>query len=42
MPVEFAIPIHDSFIVKENDADLVLEYCKGKYSDIVFKKEKIK
>jgi len=42
IPVEFAIPIHDSFIVKEEDVDLVLEYCKSKYSDIVFKKEKIK
>jgi len=42
IPVEFAIPIHDSFIVKENDVDLVLAYCKSKYSDIVFKKEKIK
>jgi len=42
IPVEFAIPIHDSFIVKENDVDLVLEYCKSKYSDIIFKKEKIK
>jgi len=41
IPVDFALPIHDCVIVKENDADNVLEYCKNKYSELKFKKELI-
>jgi len=42
IPVDFALPVHDSIIVKEEDADKVLVYCQTKYPDLRFKKEKIK
>lgn len=42
VPTDWALPVHDSLIVKEEDADSVLEYCKSKYTNIKFKKEKIK
>jgi len=41
LPVDFAIPIHDALIVKEKDVDIVLEFCKSKCPDLLFKKEKI-
>jgi hypothetical protein len=41
LPVEFCIPIHDSFILKEIDVDLVLNYCQKKYPNLRFKKSLI-
>lgn len=41
IPCDWALPIHDSVIVKEEDADRVLRYCELKYPDLKFKKEKI-
>ena len=42
IPCDFAIPIHDSLIIKENDIDNILMYCKSKYPQLKFKKELIK
>ena len=42
IPCDFALPIHDSVIIKEEDADKVLNFCIGKYPDLKFKKEIIK
>jgi hypothetical protein len=42
IPCDFAIPIHDSVIVKEKDVDRVLQYIVSKYPQMRFKKEKIK
>lgn len=36
IPVEFALPVHDSLIVKQEDLELVLAYCKEKYPDLKF------
>ena len=38
----WALPVHDSVIIKEEDADKVLNYCKTKYPELRFKKELIK
>jgi len=40
-PTDFGLTIHDSLIVKEEDGDKVLEYCKTKYPRLKFKKEMI-
>lgn len=42
IPCDFALPVHDSVIVKEKDVDVILDYCKAKYPNIRFKKEIIK
>lgn len=42
VPCDFAIPIHDSLVVKEQDVDNVLNYCRVKYPQLRFKKEIIK
>jgi hypothetical protein len=36
IPTNFALPIHDAFLVKTTDADEVLRYCKEKYPQIEF------
>lgn len=36
IPVEFALSIHDSLIVKSEDAELVKDYCQNKYPDLRF------
>lgn len=36
LPCEFALPIHDSFIVKEQDVQTIYNYCVSKYNDIDF------
>lgn len=41
-PTDFALSVHDSLIVKEEDVDKVLLYCKNKYPNLKFKKEIIK
>jgi len=42
IPCEFALPIHDSVIVKEEDVDNVYNYILNKYPELRFKKEIIK
>lgn len=42
IPCEWALPVHDSVIVKEEDVDNVLLYCQVKYPELRFKKEIIK
>lgn len=41
IPCDFALPVHDCVIVKEEDVDKVLEYCRVKYPNIKFEKELI-
>ncbi|HVW99390.1 MAG TPA: hypothetical protein VHA52_02975 [Candidatus Babeliaceae bacterium] len=36
IPIDFAIPVHDSIIVRANDAGLALDWCKEKHPEIVF------
>ena len=36
IPVEFALPVHDSLIVKKEDYKAVLQYCIDKYPDLRF------
>lgn len=36
IPTDFAIPIHDSLIVKAEDVNFVLGYCEEKYPDLKF------
>ena len=42
IPCEWAIPVHDSLIVKEEDVDRVFDYCKIKYPELKFSKKLIK
>lgn len=42
IPCDFALPVHDCVIVKEQDADRVLDFCTYKYPNIRFKKDLIK
>jgi len=37
LPVSFGIPIHDSIIVHQKDANKVLDYCIKKYPELRFK-----
>lgn len=39
IPADFALPVHDSLIIKEKDYDKVLSYCEAKYPDIRFKRK---
>lgn len=41
IPVEFALTVHDSLIIKPKDVDTVMKYCKEKYPELRFKKEMI-
>ena len=41
LPVSFGVPIHDSIIVFQKDANKVLKYCKDKYPELKFKMEVI-
>jgi len=36
LPVNFALPVYDSFVIKQKDSDTVLEYCKDKYPELKF------
>lgn len=38
IPTEFALPVHDSLIIREVDFEMVLEYCNRKYPDLRFKR----
>lgn len=39
IPADFALPIHDCVIVKEEDVEAVYNFCKMKYPSLKFKKE---
>jgi hypothetical protein len=41
-PVEFTLSVHDSLIVKKEDKDLVLDYCRKKQPNLIFECEEIK
>jgi len=41
-PVEFTLSVHDSLIVRKEDKDVMLEYCKSKQPDLIFNCEEIK
>jgi hypothetical protein len=42
IPTDWALPVHDSVIVKEEDVDKVYNWIKGKYPNLAIKKEIIK
>lgn len=42
IPCDWALPVHDCVIVKEQDVDRVLQFIVSKYPQMRFKKEKIK
>jgi len=42
IPVDFAIPIHDAVILKDEDGDRVLTWLKNKYPDLRFEKGIVK
>ena len=37
----FALPVHDCLIIKEEEADKILNYCQKKYPDMVFHVSKL-
>lgn len=41
IPTDFALPVHDCLIVKDEDLERVVKYCKEKYPDINFVKKKL-
>jgi hypothetical protein len=41
IPTDFAIPVHDSLIIKAEDVNLVLGYCQEKYPDLKFKEKEL-
>lgn len=42
IPIEWAIPIHDSIVVKEEDLDTAFNWIKAKYTNMKIKKERLK
>jgi len=36
IPVDFALPIHDSIIVKNEEAIKALEWCRARHPEIIF------
>jgi hypothetical protein len=42
IPCEWALPVHDSIIVKEQDIDVVYNYIKVKYPELELKKNLLK
>lgn len=36
IPTDFALPVHDCLIIKDEHAELILNYCKEKYQEIDF------
>ena len=42
IPVDFCLTIHDSLVIRKEDVDKVYEFCRDKYSELVFVKEEIK
>lgn len=41
-PFNFTLTVHDSLVIKKEDAEKALDYCKNKYPDLVFVLEEIK
>lgn len=41
IPVDFALPVHDSLIIKERDYETIIAYCQAKYPEIRFKRKEI-
>jgi hypothetical protein len=41
LPVSFALPIHDAFIVRSKDVNKVLRYCKDKHPELRYKIEQL-
>jgi hypothetical protein len=41
-PVDFCLSVHDSLIVKKEDSEKVLDYCKSKYTQLIFTIEEVK
>ncbi|OSZ82909.1 hypothetical protein CAP35_06510 [Chitinophagaceae bacterium IBVUCB1] len=41
IPVDFALPVHDSLIIKREDLNTVLEYCMTKYPELRFSKKEL-
>lgn len=41
-PVEFTLSVHDSLIVRKEDKDMMLEYCRNSQPDLIFNCEEIK
>lgn len=41
-PVEFTLSVHDSLIVKKEDKDIVLDYCRKRQPNLIFNCEEIK
>ncbi|NBW80087.1 MAG: hypothetical protein EBR27_13965 [Betaproteobacteria bacterium] len=41
-PVDFTLSVHDSLIVKKEDVDIVLEYCRKRQPNLIFECEEIK
>jgi hypothetical protein len=42
VPVDFCLSVHDSLLIRKEDAEKVLEYCKLKRPELVFTIEEIK
>jgi hypothetical protein len=42
IPLDFCLTVHDSLVVRKEDKDLALNYCKNKYPDLIFVLEEIK
>jgi len=42
IPIDFCLTIHDSLVIKKEDKDVALEYCKNKYPELIFILEEIK
>ena len=41
LPVNFALPIHDSLIIRREDFNEVLQYCKTKYPELRFSSKEL-
>lgn len=41
LPCNFGIPIHDALIVKKEDSDKVLNFCKERYDKLIFDMKEI-
>jgi hypothetical protein len=42
IPIDWALPVHDSVIVKEEDVDAAYNFIRNKYPELQIKKERIK
>jgi hypothetical protein len=42
IPIDFCLTVHDSLLVKKEDAEKALLYCQNKYPEIVFVLDEIK